>query len=199
MISRRDKLLQQPWEQLRYAQHREKVMSARPAIDTRTPRQHDHVQRKWKKQQNERERQQQIERENLRLLQKLGDIMSSKRMNNLWLEPRPNFLHREKLFPTRPYSSLPQIVTIYGAQPPGPLLYGMLPKPTVVGRCPTCSGNPQRTQVVIPEQRMPWALPRKSSSRKQQDLEQQQRCYHCGGLKSTERNFFDAYDSFDYE
>lgn len=96
MISRRDKLLQQPWEQLRYAQHREKVMSARPAIDTKSPRQHDHVQRKWKKQQNERERQQQIERENLRLLQKLGDIMSSKRMNNLWLQPRPKYIKRRR-------------------------------------------------------------------------------------------------------
>lgn len=91
MISRRDKLLQLPWEELRYAQHREKVMSARPAIDTKSPRRHDHVQRKWKKLQNERERQQQIERENLRLLQKLGDIMSTKRMNNLWLEPRPKY------------------------------------------------------------------------------------------------------------
>lgn len=92
MISRRDKLLQQPWEQLRYAQHREKVMSARPAIDTHSPRAHEHVQRKWKKQQVERERQQQIERENLRLLQKLGDIMRTKRINNLWLEPRPKWV-----------------------------------------------------------------------------------------------------------
>ncbi|EDW15216.1 uncharacterized protein LOC6573689 [Drosophila mojavensis] len=199
MISRRDKLLQLPWEELRYAQHREKVMSARPAIDTKSPRRHDHVQRKWKKLQNERERQQQIERENLRLLQKLGDIMSTKRMNNLWLEPRPNFLHREKMFHTRPYSSLPQVVTIYGAQPPGPVLYGSMPKPSVVGRCPTCSGNPERTQVVIPEQRLPWAPSRKSSSRKQKEQQQEhQRCYQCGGIRRMERNLFEDY-SFDYE
>ncbi|EDW85087.1 uncharacterized protein Dwil_GK12798 [Drosophila willistoni] len=197
MISRRDKLLQQPWEDMRYAHHRQKVMSARPAIDMNTPRHHEHVQRKWKKQQNERERQQQIERENLRLLQKLGDIMRTKRINNLWLEPRPNFLNREKLFPCRPYSSLPQVVTIYGNQPPGPLIYGMLPKPTVVGRCPTCNGNPERTEVAIPEQRIPWAPARKSSNRKTQSSQIQQRCYHCGNVKTNERKYFD-HDHDDY-
>ncbi|XP_030376345.1 uncharacterized protein LOC115625439 [Scaptodrosophila lebanonensis] len=196
MISRRDKLLNQPWEQLRYAQHREKVMSARPAIDTHTPRQHEHVQRKWKKQQNEKERQQQIERENLRLLQKLADIMRSKRMNNLWLEPRPNFLNREKLFPARPYSSLPQIVTIYGAPPPGPLIYGMVPKPSVVGRCPTCAGNPERTEIEIPEQRIPWAPGRKSWSRRVDKMAQMQRCYHCGCMRQVESSFYNDF-SFD--
>ncbi|KAH8326749.1 hypothetical protein KR067_013141 [Drosophila pandora] len=200
MISRRDKLLQQPWEQLRYAQHREKVMSARPAIDSHSPRVHEHVQRKWKKQQVERERQEQIERENLRLLQKLGDIMRTKRINNLWLEPRPNFLNREKLFPTRPYSSLPEIVTIYGKQPPGPLIYGILPKPKVMGRCPTCSGNPERTEVAIPEQRTPWAPERKSWNRKTSEQTKQQRCYHCGFVRSSERKFFKEFSySYTYD
>ncbi|SPP89564.1 uncharacterized protein LOC117591125 [Drosophila guanche] len=193
MISRRDKLLQQPWEQLRYAQHREKVLSARPAIDTHTPRCHEHVQRKWKKQQNELERQQQIERENLRLLQKLGDIMRTKRINNVWLEPRPTFLNREKHFPTRPYSSLPEIVTNYGQQPAGTLIYGMLPKHTVVGRCPTCSGNPERTEVAIPEQRTQWAPARNSWNRKTQQPLPHQRCYHCGSYKSSERKLFEEY------
>lgn len=110
-----------------------------------------------------------------------------------------SFLNREKLFPTRPYSSLPQVVTVYGAQPPGPLIYRMMPKPTVVGRCPTCNGNPERTQVAIPEQRLPWALPRKSTSRKQQELELKQRCYHCGGVRNMERKLFDDFDSYDYE
>ncbi|XP_043652577.1 uncharacterized protein LOC122619614 isoform X1 [Drosophila teissieri] len=200
MISRRDKLLQQPWEQLRYAQHREKVMSARPAIDTHSPRAHEHVQRKWKKQQVERERQQQIERENLRLLQKLGDIMRTKRINNLWLQPRPNFLNREKLFATRSYSSLPEVVTIYGKQPPGPLIYGMLPKPNVVGRCPTCSGNPERTEVAIPEQRTPWAPERKSWNRKSQEQVKLHRCYHCGSVKTSERKYFEEFSySYSYD
>ncbi|EDX14528.1 GD18146 [Drosophila simulans] len=151
MISRRDKLLQQPWEQLRYAQHREKVMSARPAIDTHSPRAHEHVQRKWKKQQVERERQQQIERENLRLLQKLGDIMRTKRINNLWLEPRPN-------------------------------------------------GNPERTQVAIPEQRTPWAPERKSWNRKTQEHVKPHRCYHCGSVKTSERKYFEEFSySYSYD
>lgn len=89
MISRRDKLLNYPWEQQRYEQHRLKVCSAKPAIDVKTPKKYAHVTVKPKKIQTEKERLKRIEAENVRLLQKLGDIMRMKRLQNFWLQPRP--------------------------------------------------------------------------------------------------------------
>lgn len=89
MISRRDKLLNYPWEQRRYEQHREKVKSAKAAIDRSPPIFYPHVVQKAKKQQSERERILNVEAENVRLLQSLSDIMRSKRMSDFWREPRP--------------------------------------------------------------------------------------------------------------
>lgn len=65
------------------------VQSARPAIDFRRPMQQPHVLIKLKKLQKERERMQEIEKENQRLLQKLTQIMSTNRLENFWREPRP--------------------------------------------------------------------------------------------------------------
>lgn len=89
MISRRDKLLIHPWEQRRYEQHREKVKSAKAAIDRSPPVFYPHIVQKAKKQQSERERTLHVEAENVRLLQSLSDIMRSKRMPDFWREPRP--------------------------------------------------------------------------------------------------------------
>ena len=89
MISRRDKLLNYPWQQQRYEQHKLKVRSAKAAIDVCAPPKYAHVIVKPKKVQSEKEKQQKIENENVRLLQKLGDIMRTKRLHNFWPEPRP--------------------------------------------------------------------------------------------------------------
>ena len=89
MISRRDKLLKHPWEQLHYEHHREKVRSAKAAIDRTPPTFYPHVVQKAKKQQSEKERITQVESENVRLLQRLADIMRNKRMPDFWREPRP--------------------------------------------------------------------------------------------------------------
>lgn len=89
MISRRDKLLLRPWEQRRFEQHREKVKSAKAAVDRSPPTCYPHIIQKAKKQQSERERISHIENENVRLLQRLANIMSSKRMPDFWTEPRP--------------------------------------------------------------------------------------------------------------
>lgn len=89
MISRRDKLLKHPWEQLRYEHHREKIRSAKAAIDRSPPTFYPHVVQKAKKQQSEKERIIQVENENVRLLQRLADIMRTKRMPDFWREPRP--------------------------------------------------------------------------------------------------------------
>lgn len=65
------------------------VQSAQPAVDVRRPTEHPHVLVKLKKIQKERERMQEIERENQRLLQKLSQIMTTNRVENFWKEPHP--------------------------------------------------------------------------------------------------------------
>lgn len=65
------------------------VQSARPAIDFHRPMLQPHVLIKMKKLQKERERMQEIEKENQRLLQKLTQIMNTNRLENFWPEPRP--------------------------------------------------------------------------------------------------------------
>lgn len=92
MISRRDKLLIHPWEQRRYDQHRDKVKSAKSAIDRAPPIHYPHIAQKAKKQQWEMERTLHVEAENVRLLQRLSDIMRSKRMPDFWREPRPKYV-----------------------------------------------------------------------------------------------------------
>lgn len=67
----------------------EKVQSAQPAIDFASPVQQPHVLIKLKKIQRERERIEEIERENQRLLQKLSHIMTINRLENYWREPHP--------------------------------------------------------------------------------------------------------------
>ncbi|XP_017465622.1 PREDICTED: uncharacterized protein LOC108358678 [Rhagoletis zephyria] len=201
MISRRDKLLNLPWTQQRYEHHRANLRSAKPAIDMRTPTIYSHVILKPKKVQIEKERLQRIEVENVRLLQKLGDIMQTKRMSDLWLAPRPDFLHREKLFETRPYSSLPKLITIYGPKSSVEQAFSApialkSPNSRMVQRCPTCSGRPERTQVAIPEKRIPWAPPRVSRNVQTKVAFEMKRCLHCGHPKkvdegkanSTEKN-----------
>lgn len=65
------------------------VQSAQPAIDFARPSEQPHVLVKLKKIQKERERMQEIERENQRLLQKLCSIMSTNRIENYWKDPHP--------------------------------------------------------------------------------------------------------------
>lgn len=65
------------------------VKSAQSAIDFEKPPDQPHVIHKLKKVQRERERIQEIERENQRLLQKLSQIMITNRIENYWKEPHP--------------------------------------------------------------------------------------------------------------
>ncbi|KAI9580884.1 hypothetical protein GQX74_013432 [Glossina fuscipes] len=91
MISKKDQLLNQPWQQQRYMKHKNKVNAAVALIDHSPPPQYQHVKDKLKKFQAERERISLINAENVRLLQKLTEIMQAKRMPDLWTEPRPNY------------------------------------------------------------------------------------------------------------
>lgn len=78
-----------PWRQQRYQHHRQKVDTAKAFIDHAPPIQHVHLLFNSKKWQCEKERLHHIENENIRLLQKLGEIMTTKRLRDFWPEPRP--------------------------------------------------------------------------------------------------------------
>ncbi|CAH0405045.1 unnamed protein product [Chilo suppressalis] len=78
MLSRRDKLLIQPWDDRRFKDHRSKVRSALPAIDDRAPTARPHVAVKLKKFQRELDRKRKIQADNYSLLQRLNAIMKAK-------------------------------------------------------------------------------------------------------------------------
>ncbi|KAI8428377.1 hypothetical protein MSG28_002562 [Choristoneura fumiferana] len=98
MLSRRDKLLIQPWEERRFQDHRAKVECALPAIDARAPASRAHVAVKLKKWQREAERRRRVAEDNYSLLQRLQAIMRGKRLDNCWDTPLPNFRHKVGMF-----------------------------------------------------------------------------------------------------
>ncbi|XP_023945052.1 uncharacterized protein LOC112050884 [Bicyclus anynana] len=91
MLSRREKLLIQPWEDRRFKDHRSKVKSALPCIDDRAPAARPHVALKLKKCQKELDRKNKIQSDNFSLLQRLGAIMKVNRLDNHWRKPLPTF------------------------------------------------------------------------------------------------------------
>ncbi|XP_050361919.1 uncharacterized protein LOC126781136 [Nymphalis io] len=91
MLSRREKLLVQPWEDRRYKDHRQKVRGARAAVDAAAPPARAHVALKLKKCQRERERRDKLCADNFSLLQRLAHVMADNRLDNHWDRPLPNF------------------------------------------------------------------------------------------------------------
>lgn len=92
MLTKKDKLLIRPWIDQKYVAHRIKVTSAGPAIDFKAPTVYPHVNLKLKKVQREHERKEQIGKENIRLLQRLGAIMKIRRIENFWQQKRPEYV-----------------------------------------------------------------------------------------------------------
>ncbi|XP_021936058.1 uncharacterized protein LOC110837820 isoform X2 [Zootermopsis nevadensis] len=125
------------------------VQSALPAIDVRPPPTHGHVCCKLKKQQREQERTTQIEQENYRLLQRMGTITQTSRLDNHWVTPPPSFLQRVGIYysPARSDSRSQQ------ASPP-------ISSPDEASnrksRCLAC--NPQKIKPIksVSEERVPW-------------------------------------------
>ncbi|KAL7021054.1 hypothetical protein ACKWTF_011731 [Chironomus riparius] len=95
MLTKKEKLLIYPYQIKRFYQHRKNVKSAGPAIDFYPPTEFPHITMKLKKLQKESERQEKVNKDNIRLLQRLGSIMTTKRLKNFWDKPRPSFLNRE--------------------------------------------------------------------------------------------------------
>ncbi|KAL5280888.1 C17orf105 family protein [Megaselia abdita] len=159
MISRKEQLLLLPWEIQRFENHRLKVQHARPAVDIKTPRVHSHIVTKRKKIQTENERLENIKKENVRLLQKLCDIMGTRRLTNIWTYPRPNFLQRQKIFPSRPITCKEKSKELIQHSEDEKILFP--PK-----RCQTCYGTPYNKQTSFYEDRIPWKPPSKTWNNK---------------------------------
>lgn len=105
---------------------------------------------KLKKIQKERERTHEIERENQRLLQKLSQIMSVNRLENYWKQPHPNFLNRVYIKtpePKRRSQSVPPKRVSVNEKTEIQQLTSC--KSRTSHRCPTCSGKPILSTVVI--------------------------------------------------
>lgn len=162
MLTKRDKLLVKPFMVERYNQHRKKVKSAGPRIDFSSPPIYPHVMVKMKKIQKENERKASIERENVRLLQKLGAIMNMSRLENFWNSTRPNFLNREFIYtPRRRSASKTASASSPVQQKQQRDVSGS------AARCLACSGRiSTKKNQIVPEERLPWAPPRKSWNQK---------------------------------
>ncbi|XP_045469929.1 uncharacterized protein LOC123677456 isoform X1 [Harmonia axyridis] len=92
MISRKDKILNKPYEERKYENHRRKVKSAMPAIDNRPPNSRQHVRIKSKKYLMEKNQMDKIQRHNFLLLQKLNDIKKKCRVDHYWSSPLPQMV-----------------------------------------------------------------------------------------------------------
>ncbi|XP_069828504.1 uncharacterized protein CFAP97D2 [Dendropsophus ebraccatus] len=73
-----NKYLQQKWDKTYYDEHKRKVQSAKPMVDTNSPQTYVHLNLKLKKLQLEEERLTVIERDNRLLLEKMSAIMRTK-------------------------------------------------------------------------------------------------------------------------
>lgn len=150
MLTKKEKLLIYPWQQKRFHQHRKKVQSAGPAIDFYPPNDYPHITAKLKKLQKESERQEKVNKDNIRLLQRLGNIMITKRLKNYWDSPRPSFLNREVI----PHLNLKSSANVSTEDDDEEAAEAQVV--TSKSKCAICSGKFRRTNKIIPEERIPW-------------------------------------------
>ncbi|XP_041128455.1 sperm axonemal maintenance protein CFAP97D1-like [Polyodon spathula] len=73
-----NKYLQEKWDKTYYDEHRKKVKSAKPMVNTTTPQTYGHLHLKMKKLKLEEERLSTIERDNSMLLEKMSNIMRTR-------------------------------------------------------------------------------------------------------------------------
>ncbi|CAH0389556.1 unnamed protein product [Bemisia tabaci] len=146
MLSKREKLLIQPWQERRYIDHRRKVNSALPAIDVEPPATRGHVLYKSKKLQKESERCAQITEDNFILIRHLSDIMRTHRVDNYWIQEPPTFLHKVGIY------QQPQESVVHKSK-------AILFEPRLQSRkekCYACGPLRFLKKEVIPEERIPW-------------------------------------------
>jgi hypothetical protein len=153
MLTKKEKLLIYPYQLKRFHQHRKNVQSAGPAIDFYPPSEFPHITMKLKKLQKESERQEKVNKDNIRLLQRLGSIMTTKRLKNFWEKPRPAFLNRE-LIPHLTFRS--DTATMMERRISEIEIAAEAQSATKKTNCAICSGKFRKTNKVIPEERIPW-------------------------------------------
>ncbi|XP_050778787.1 uncharacterized protein CFAP97D2 [Gopherus flavomarginatus] len=73
-----NKYLQQKWDKANYEEHKKRIQTAKPVVDTTTPLTYGHLHLKLKKLKLEKERLSVIERDNHLLLEKMSCIMRTK-------------------------------------------------------------------------------------------------------------------------
>ncbi|XP_008172529.1 uncharacterized protein CFAP97D2 isoform X1 [Chrysemys picta bellii] len=73
-----NKYLQQKWDKANYEEHKKRIQTAKPVVDTTTPLTYGHLHLKLKKLKLEKERLSVIERDNHLLLEKMSSIMRTK-------------------------------------------------------------------------------------------------------------------------
>ena len=152
MLTKKEKLLIYPYQIKRFYQHRKNVKSAGPAIDFYPPTEFPHITMKLKKLQKESERQEKVNQDNIRLLQRLGSIMTTKRLKNFWDKPRPSFLNREII----PHLNFRSTASTDRRESDDDDDSTDSPTISRKSKCAICSGKFRRTNKVIPEERVPW-------------------------------------------
>lgn len=164
MLTKKEKLLIYPYQIKRYFQHRKNVQCAGPVIDFYPPSEYSHITIKLKKLQKEAERQEKVNKDNVRLLQRLGSIMTTKRLKNFWEHPRPGFLNREIIphFTFRSSSDMPSTSSPIRRRRSSAMQQNDNESDSSAvmasrkSRCAICSGKFRKTNKVIPEERIPW-------------------------------------------
>lgn len=176
MLTKKEKLLIYPYQIKRYYQHRKNVQNIQPAIDFQQPTEFPHIAMKLKKLQKESERQEKVNKDNIRLLQRLGSIMTTKRIKNFWDKPIPNFLNRERI-PHLNYRSKSSIERRESED------YIEERKINEKSKCAICNGKFRgRSNKVIPEERIPWkpmATTKNMKLLREEDITPHKCCKYC--------------------
>ncbi|XP_047502055.1 peptidyl-prolyl cis-trans isomerase CYP95-like [Penaeus chinensis] len=101
MLTRRAVVIEKPFQDRRYNDHRRKVQRALPRIDAGPPREYPHLILKLKKLRLEKDRQGKICEDNIKLVHRMAIIMRTKRLDNINTAPRGPFEPRSAR-PRRP-------------------------------------------------------------------------------------------------
>ncbi|XP_071514560.1 uncharacterized protein [Panulirus ornatus] len=96
MLTRREVVIEKPFRDRRYKDHRRKVRSALPRIDAGPPPEYPHLMVKLKKLRLERDRQGKICEDNIKLAHRMAIIMRTKRLDNINMAPKGPFERRAK-------------------------------------------------------------------------------------------------------
>lgn len=91
-----NKLLKKRWDGAAHERHRDKIVRAKPVVDTTSPSTYMHLQYKMKKIQLEEERHQVIDRDNRILLEKMSAIMRTRGRVDNWNDYVPKSLNKNK-------------------------------------------------------------------------------------------------------